>query len=76
MTAGPEAGQRGGVIAWGEHPGIWELHATRAMLRTRSTGDSMDAKLLIDAIVQQTTVLIAHLSTSAGLRAPLAHVAD
>ncbi len=36
----------------------------------------MDAKLLIDAIVQQTTVLIAHLSTSAGLRAPLAHVAD
>jgi hypothetical protein len=36
----------------------------------------MDAKLLIDAIVRQTTVLIAQLSTSAGIRAPLAHVAD
>ncbi|MFT4703308.1 MAG: hypothetical protein ACI81R_000998 [Bradymonadia bacterium] len=36
----------------------------------------MDAKLLIDAIVQQTTVLIAHLSTASGVRAPLAHVAD
>jgi chromosome segregation and condensation protein ScpB len=32
--------------------------------------------LLIDAIVQQTTVLIAQLSTAAGLRSPLAHVAD
>jgi len=32
--------------------------------------------LLIDAIVRQTTVLIAHLSTAAGIRAPLAHVAD
>jgi len=31
---------------------------------------------LIDAIVQQTTVLIAQLSTAAGLRSPLAHVAD
>jgi hypothetical protein len=36
----------------------------------------MDAKVLIDAIVRQTTVLIAQLSTSAGIRAPLAHVAD
>lgn len=36
----------------------------------------MDAKLLIDAIVRRTTVLIAELSTSAGIRAPLAHVAD
>ena len=35
----------------------------------------MNAKLLIDLIVQQTTVLIAELATSAGLRAPLAHVA-
>jgi hypothetical protein len=33
-------------------------------------------RLLIDAIVRQTTVLIAHLSTAAGIRAPLAHVAD
>ncbi len=36
----------------------------------------MNVKLLIDAIVQQTTVLIAQLSTAAGVRAPLAHVAD
>ena len=33
----------------------------------------MDVKLLIDAIVRQTTVLIAQLSTRAGIRAPLAH---
>jgi hypothetical protein len=36
----------------------------------------MDSRLLIDAIVQQTTVLIAQLSTAAGIRAPLAHIAD
>src|SRR6185369_4106579 len=32
--------------------------------------------LLIDAIVRQTTVLIAQLSTASGIRAPLAHIAD
>ena len=36
----------------------------------------MDTHLLIDAIVRQTTVLIAHLATAAGIRAPLARVAD
>lgn len=36
----------------------------------------MDAKLLIDSVMRQTTVLIAQLSTTAGIRAPLAHVAD
>lgn len=36
----------------------------------------LNAKLLIDAIVHQTTVLIAQLSTAAGIRAPLAHIAD
>jgi hypothetical protein len=36
----------------------------------------MNTKLLIDAIVHQTTVLIAQLSTAAGIRAPLAHIAD
>src|SRR6188768_398785 len=36
----------------------------------------MNTKLLIDAIVHQTTVLIAQLSTASGIRAPLAHVAD
>src|SRR6185436_6832286 len=36
----------------------------------------MKSGLLIDAIVRQTTVLLARLSTAAGIRAPLAHVAD
>ncbi|MEZ4253111.1 MAG: hypothetical protein R3B99_33300 [Polyangiales bacterium] len=36
----------------------------------------MDTRGLIDAIVQQTTVLVAQLATAAGIRAPLAHVAD
>jgi hypothetical protein len=36
----------------------------------------VNTKLLIDAIVRQTTVLIAQLSTAAGVRAPLAQLAD
>jgi hypothetical protein len=36
----------------------------------------MNVQLLIDSVVRQTTVLIAELATSGGLRAPLAHVAD
>ena len=36
----------------------------------------MNVKHLIDSIMQQTTVLIGQLSTAAGVRAPLAHVAD
>jgi hypothetical protein len=36
----------------------------------------MDTRHLIDAIVRQTTLLIAQLSTAAGIRAPLARVAD
>ncbi len=36
----------------------------------------MNTKLLIDALMHQTTVLIAQLSTAAGIRAPLAHLAD
>jgi hypothetical protein len=36
----------------------------------------MNGKLLIDAIMRQTTVLVAQLSTAAGIRAPLAHIAD
>ncbi len=35
----------------------------------------LNTKFLIDAIVQQTTVLIAQLSTASGVRAPLSHVA-
>jgi hypothetical protein len=36
----------------------------------------MNIKLLVDSIVQQTTVLIAQLATNAGVRAPLARLAD
>ena len=36
----------------------------------------MNVNALIDAIVRQTTILIAHLATAAGARAPLAHVAN
>jgi hypothetical protein len=36
----------------------------------------MDATVLIDAVVRQTTVLIAQLATAAGGRAPLAHTAN
>jgi hypothetical protein len=36
----------------------------------------MNPRYLIDQLVRQTTVLIAQLSTTAGIRAPLAHVAD
>ena len=36
----------------------------------------MNVKLLIDGIMQQTTVLIGQLSTAAGVRAPLARVAE
>lgn len=36
----------------------------------------MNVRLLVDGIVRQTTILIAQLSTTAGVRAPLARVAD
>lgn len=36
----------------------------------------MNQQMLIDAIVRQTTVLIARLSTAEGVRSPLAHVAN
>lgn len=36
----------------------------------------MNVALLIDAIVRQTMVLVAQLATTAGMRAPLAHVAN
>src|SRR5687768_4166952 len=36
----------------------------------------MHVKLVIDAIVRQTTVLIAQLATAAGTRAPLAQIAN
>jgi hypothetical protein len=36
----------------------------------------MHLRLLIDGIVRQTTVLLAQISTSAGVRSPLSHIAD
>jgi len=36
----------------------------------------MNGHLLIDAVVQQVTVLIAQLATSGGVRAPVAHIAN
>src|SRR5215471_10583667 len=36
----------------------------------------MNVRLLIEAVVRQTTVLLAELATAGGLRAPLANVAD
>jgi hypothetical protein len=36
----------------------------------------MNTKLLVDSIVRQTTVLIAQLCTAAGVRAPMAQIAD
>jgi hypothetical protein len=36
----------------------------------------MNLRLLVDGIVRQTTILVAQLSTTSGLRSPLAHVAD
>ncbi len=36
----------------------------------------MNERILIDAIVRQTVILIAQLSTADGVRSPLAHVAD
>lgn len=42
----------------------------------RTLDSAVDTKLLIDSIVRQTTLLIANLATAAGVRAPLAHVAD
>lgn len=36
----------------------------------------MESRVLIDAIMRQTTLLIAQLATSTGIRAPLANLAD
>jgi hypothetical protein len=36
----------------------------------------LDTKILLDNIMRQTTVLVAQLTVSAGIRAPMAHLAD
>lgn len=52
------------------------LQATCSRVRWLLALGSMDTVRLIDAVVRHTTAFIAQLSTSAGLRAPLAHIAD
>lgn len=44
--------------------------------RWRPVRNRVTIRLLIDSVVRQTTVLIAQLATSGGVRAPLAHVAN
>lgn len=44
--------------------------------RWRPERKHVTIRLLIDSVVRQTTVLIAQLATSGGVRAPLAHVAN
>ena len=44
--------------------------------RRPAYGCTVNVNLLIDAIVRQTTVLIAQLATAAGARAPLSHTAN
>jgi hypothetical protein len=68
--------------------GGWQLVATAAAVRGRSARGCCcpvepsprckprRINILIDSIVRQTTVLIAQLATSGGVRAPLAHVAN
>jgi hypothetical protein len=49
---------------------------TRHSRTSLRTSQKKLAQVLIDAIVRQTTVFIARLSTAAGVRLPLGHVAD
>lgn len=53
-----------------------ELRPACSGSQTTRARRAVNTKLLIDGIVHQTTVLIAQLSTAAGIRAPLAHIAD
>ena len=57
-----------------------KIHATERPRTSRRLGSiersAMHLKLVIDTIVRQTTVLIAQLATSAGMRAPLAQLAN
>ncbi|HMA96337.1 MAG TPA: hypothetical protein VKP30_26805 [Polyangiaceae bacterium] len=51
--------------------------ALRAQGILGTTGHfAMNVQLLVDSIVRQTTVLIAQLATSGGIRAPVAHIAN
>jgi len=52
----------------------WQASWRRALPTSRRS--SMNERMLIDAIVRQTVILIAQLSTADGVRSPLSHVAD
>lgn len=45
-------------------------------VRRKDNGASVDTQVLVDSVMRQATVLIAQLSSAAGVRAPLAHLAD
>lgn len=48
----------------------------RSALNPGASSPTVNTKLLIDNVVRQTTILIAQLATSGGVRAPLAHIAN
>jgi hypothetical protein len=52
------------------HPRVDELS------QRKDNKTNVDTQVLVDSIMRQATVLIAQLSTAAGVRAPLAHLAD
>jgi hypothetical protein len=63
--------------------GIWARDRSRGcdplkemVYLCRHARDNMNYQVVIDAIVRQTMVLIARLSTADGVRSPLSHIAD
>jgi hypothetical protein len=65
-------------VGLGPPGGAWPdiCFVASAAAIVRSEGTRVNVGQLIDGIVRQTTVLIGQVSTAAGLRAPLSHVAD
>src|SRR5262245_26811669 len=61
------------MLAW---HALVQFFSSVASCRASAQSQWMETKHLIEGIVQQTTILIAQLSTAAGLRAPLAKLAD
>jgi len=52
------------------------VRSSALLLNTSMRTDTVNANLLIDSIVRQTTILIAHLVTATGTCSPLAHTAN
>ncbi len=60
---------------WVHHLGYGRIGIMRGR-GLRALLGAMNLRLLIDGIVRQTTVLVAQLSTTSGVRSPLAQIAD